>query len=421
MKGICLTVFTLFASTAFAQSISITNIISNNGTSVDSDFQTTYSFSGTATFTPGGAATFSVVNGQATRDRGLGCDPADVIQFPITFTFSNGDTLTILMQAQEPKGGTVLTSNFSVIGGTGSYAGKGGSGSMTLTLANIVQTPKGTNGGHNATFTLTGSGSMTLGGALTPSPIITPSGVVPLFSEVPIIQPGSWISIYGSNFASTTTVWNGDFKTSLGGVSVQIDNKPAFMYVVEPTQINVQAPDDATSGCVPVVVNTPNGQVSYSVMLEPQSPSLSLWADGKHAAGFIYDNTVAQGYTLLAPAGSIPGVTTRAVKGGEYISLYGVGFGPTKQPVPAGQTYVPTVANPILSGVGVTIGGVNVPNQNVAVTLAGEGLYQINIQIPQVVPSGDQLITISYFGQGPPVIGDNYQTQATPAVYIPVQ
>jgi len=96
---------------------------------------------------------------------------------------------------------------------------------------------------------------------LTPGtpPAVTPGGVVPVYSSAPAIQPGSWVSVYGSNLASGTFSWNGDFPTSLAGTSVMIDNKPAYLWFVSPTQINLQVPDNAAAGMVSVVVTTPSG------------------------------------------------------------------------------------------------------------------------------------------------------------------
>ena len=42
-------------------------------------------------------------------------------------------------------------------------------------------------------------------------PIMTPGGIVPIYSSVSTIQPGSWFSIYGSNLANGTYLWNNDF------------------------------------------------------------------------------------------------------------------------------------------------------------------------------------------------------------------
>ena len=64
-------------------------------------------------------------------------------------------------------------------------------------------------------------------------PSISPGGVVPLDSTVNTIQPGEWVSIYGTNLASGTAFWNGDFPTSLGGTSVEINGKAAYLLLCQ--------------------------------------------------------------------------------------------------------------------------------------------------------------------------------------------
>ena len=83
------------------------------------------------------------------------------------------------------------------------------------------------------------------------APSISPGGIVPIFSTVNTIQPGEWVSIYGNNLATGTSAWNGDFPTSLGGASVEIDGKAAYLEFVSPEQINLQAPDDTATGQCP--------------------------------------------------------------------------------------------------------------------------------------------------------------------------
>ena len=89
-----------------------------------------------------------------------------------------------------------------------------------------------------------------------PAPSITPGGIVPVDSTVGTIQPGEWVSIYGANLASVVATWTGNFPQSLGGASVTIDGKLAYLSYVSPGQINLQAPDDTATGTVPVVVTT---------------------------------------------------------------------------------------------------------------------------------------------------------------------
>jgi uncharacterized protein (TIGR03437 family) len=78
--------------------------------------------------------------------------------------------------------------------------------------------------------------------------------VVPLYTTATTIHPGEWISIYGSNLASSTAVWTGNFPASLGGTSVTINGKSAYLWFVSSGQINAQAPADTATGTVPVVV-----------------------------------------------------------------------------------------------------------------------------------------------------------------------
>jgi len=106
------------------------------------------------------------------------------------------------------------------------------------------------------------------------TPTIALGGIVPLYGTVSVIQPGGWASIYGTNLASGTATWNEDFPTSLGGTSVTINGKPAFLSMVSSGQINFQAPDDAALGPVSVVVTTSAGQATSSVSLYPSFAGL---------------------------------------------------------------------------------------------------------------------------------------------------
>jgi uncharacterized protein (TIGR03437 family) len=240
---------------------------------------------------------------------------------------------------------------------------------------------------------------------LTPgaAPAISHGGVVPVYSPVSTIQPGSWVSIYGSDLASTTALWNGDFPTSLGGTSVTIDGKPAYLWYVSPTQINLQVPDDTATGTVDVVVTTGSGTAASTVTLAPYGPSLSLLGDGRHVAGEILtpNGTGAYGggtYDLGGPSNTFS-YNTRPVKAGETLVLFGVGFGPTTPHVPAGQVF--TAAAPTTSPVTITIGGVPALVGFSGITEAG--LYQINLTVPQGTGSGDQALVATVNGVQTPL------------------
>jgi uncharacterized protein (TIGR03437 family) len=225
------------------------------------------------------------------------------------------------------------------------------------------------------------------------TPAVLTSGIGPVYSSAATIQPGSWVSIYGINLAGGTTIWNGDFPTSLGGTSVTIDGKPAYLWVVSPGQINLQAPDDPVTGTVPVVVNTPSGIATSTATLGSFGPSFLVLADGKHVTGIIMTpglpGNSGDGYDIIGPS--------RPVKAGETMVLYGVGFGPTKDVIPAGIAY--TGSTQTTNPVQVVIGGVAVPQENVQFSgLVGAGLYQINVLVPANLGSGDEAIVAEVGG-----------------------
>lgn len=172
-------------------------------------------------------------------------------------------------------------------------------------------------------------------------PIISQGGIGPLSTLSPSIQPGSWVNIYGTDLAKTTATWNNDFPTLLGGVTVTINGKKAYLLYVSPTQIDLQAPDDTTTGNVNVTVTNADGSWASVEALAPISPSFSV-LDAKHVAGIIlrFDGSGAYGnggYDILGPTGTSLGYPTVAAKAGDVVELYGVGFGPTSPPVSAGQ------------------------------------------------------------------------------------
>ena len=226
--------------------------------------------------------------------------------------------------------------------------------------------------------------------AIPPGPVITPAGIVPLYSTYSAIQPGEWISIYGSNLASGTTIWTGDFPISLGGTSVTINGKAAYLSLASPGQINLQAPDDTATGTVPVVVTTANGTATSTVGMQKFVPSFAL-LDSTHVAGIILrsDGSGAYGggtYDILGPTGSSLGYPTVAAKAGDHLELFGVGFGPTTPVVPAGKAF--TGAATTNNAVQIFVGGNTRPIQPYAslnLSFAGmssDCVYQFNATMP---------------------------------------
>ena len=274
-----------------------------------------------------------------------------------------------------------------------------GTGTVTLAVAANVGVAR------SATISIAGvSVPATQLGAM-PPPSIQLGGVVPVNSSVNTIQPGEWVSIYGTNLAGSTATWNGNFPTSLSGTSVTINGKAAYLSYVSTTQINLQAPSDTATGSVTVVVTTAVGTATATVTLAQFAPSFFL-LDSKHVAGIIprSNGSGAYGggtYDILGPTGNSLGYPTVAAKAGDVIELFGTGLGPTSPAVPAGQTF--TDAAP-------TTNPVNLLINNMTVTpafagLSGAGLYQINLTVPAGLGTGDVSLQASVGGvQTPPTV-----------------
>ncbi len=228
------------------------------------------------------------------------------------------------------------------------------------------------------------------------SPTIT--SVVPVDSSSGTIQPGEVVSIFGTNLAPAAESTTGNFPTSLGGTSVTINGKPAYLLFVSAGEIILQAPDDTAAGTVSVVVTTPNGIAASSVTLAPFAPSFLLF-DTKHVTGIILrsNGTGAFGggaYDIIGPTGTSRGYPTVAAKTGDSLVLYGLGFGPTNPVVPAGRAF---------SGAASTTKTVNVLINNVSVVpsfagLSGAGLYQISLILPPGLGTGDVTLVATVNG-----------------------
>jgi len=108
---------------------------------------------------------------------------------------------------------------------------------------------------------------------------------------------------------------------------------------------------------------------------------------------------IANSTTYAAPAGSISGSQSRAVKPGEFVTIFCTGLGAVNDPPGTGK---PASSNPLSKTTitpEVTIGGVAaiVAFSGLAPGFVGE--YQVDVQIPQGAPSGSAVpVTLSING-----------------------
>ena len=222
------------------------------------------------------------------------------------------------------------------------------------------------------------------------------------------IAQNTWIVIKGANLVSPSTpangvIWSsapdfaqGKLPTQLGGVSVTVDGKPAFVYfycsaatstVCTSDQINVLTPLDSTIGPVQIVVSS--GSTSsqpFTSNMEAIAPAFLLFNNAGYTAA-----THANG-SLLGPTSLYPGLSTPAAPN-EVIVVYGVGFG---LPVTAIVNGSSTQSGMLPSNPVCQIGG-----YNASVSFSGvisPGLYQINLTVPESAKSGDSPLICTYNG-----------------------
>lgn len=204
---------------------------------------------------------------------------------------------------------------------------------------------------------------------------------------------GSWVTLYGSALAPATRTWreaeivNGKLPESLDNVSVRINNQPASIYYISPTQINVLAPDTTADGPAQVTVT------SAGLTSDPVSVEFKRFSPGFFEFPNQYAAAVRTDGAYLGPDGLFTGLTTVAARPGDTILLYGTGFGPTNPATSPSQ--MPSAPAPTANAVKVQI-----HNQSAEVTFAGlvsPGLYQFNVKVPDLA-DGEYPVTAEVGG-----------------------
>jgi uncharacterized protein (TIGR03437 family) len=236
-----------------------------------------------------------------------------------------------------------------------------------------------------------------------PAPAIrTANPVLTSFLGSAGFSSNTYVEIYGSSLSNTTRLWAGaDFRgsnapTSLDGVSVTVNGRPAFVYYISPGQININTPDDTATGPVVIQVTTPLG-VSNAVTVNRTRLSPTLQSVTQFNIGG-KQYVVAQTPDFRAFIGnpnSLQGVAFSRASPGQTVIIFALGCGPTNPATPAGV--VAAQNSPLSLPFEIKIGGV--PATVTSAVLAGNtiGLYQFNVVIPNV-GAGDQPIELTVDG-----------------------
>jgi uncharacterized protein (TIGR03437 family) len=216
----------------------------------------------------------------------------------------------------------------------------------------------------------------------TAKPVISQGGIISAFGfgALKSFAAGSWLEIYGTNFATTTRLWGGsDFNGSIAptlidNVSVSVNGKPAAVDFVSPGQVNVQAPADSATGPVNVTV-TNCTQTSDPIQV----------TKGDLVPGLLINTVGDKVYlgALVPNTSTFTGYPSHPAKSGDIIQVYGIGFGDTTPPISPGT--IVGVANSLANPLTVLFGTAPDPSPLYKGLAPGfVGLYQFNLTVPKL-------------------------------------
>jgi uncharacterized protein (TIGR03437 family) len=228
--------------------------------------------------------------------------------------------------------------------------------------------------------------------AQTPPPVVSAGGVANTAgsSTGQAIAPGSLVSIFGTNLASSMAASGTvPLSTTLSGVSVMINNVAAPMQSVSGGQINIQvpwsvAPSDSKSGPAQVVITRDDGALSAPTSVTVAASAPAIYSIGGQAIAINPDGSLA------APAAATPGITAHPAKIGDPggLAILVTGMGPVDQPIGDGANSADMTRNTLAQPT-VTIGGVAAQVTFSGLSPQFVGINQINVMIPTGTPTGN--------------------------------
>jgi uncharacterized protein (TIGR03437 family) len=243
-------------------------------------------------------------------------------------------------------------------------------------------------------FVVSGSGAA-------PSLISTSSPVVNGASFMPGqgVAPGSFVSIFGSNFASGQTLANFNslpLASSLAGVTVTFNGVQAPIVGVTANQVNAQVPwsalpTGAPSGQAQVVVSNAAGSSPAAVVpIVSAAPGLFwIFTDStgvSRPAAYLS----ADGALPLPSNTTLPGYQSRPAKPNEIVILFATGLGPVmNQPADGAPGLAMPPYSTSLGMPSVLVGGLPASVLFSGLSPQYPGMYQVAAVIPVNAPIGN--------------------------------
>jgi len=222
-----------------------------------------------------------------------------------------------------------------------------------------------------------------------PSATAKITGLQNAFSFKDGFAPGMALSVYGTNLANSTTLAPKNrfpLPFVIAGVSAMVNGVSALLYFVSAGQVNIQIPYETGAGPAVVAINN-NGQIaSYPFNVDPAGPGL-------------YTSAIS----------NATGLPVTSATTGDVLLLFVTGEGDVTPSLATGATPSSTITDPAKlpharQAISVSIGGVNIPLLFAGIPSGIAGLTQIDLQLPDGLPTGPQPVVVTVGGISSPPI-----------------
>ena len=232
------------------------------------------------------------------------------------------------------------------------------------------------------------------------APVIGEGGIVNGASFAPeaAVSPGSIASLFGMNLAAATeavtalplpTMLAGA-EVLVAGTQVLVNDTPAPLFFVSPSQINFQMPFEVTGPTVPIAVVS-GGVRGPEVMVNvaPAAPGIFTAVPGGSGQGAILNEDFS------------PNSAENPAAVGSVVQIFATGLGGTDPPLATGQ---PGASSPPFNLTAmvpvVMIGGASAEVLASGMAPGFVGLYQVNARVQAATPAGDEVLLKIEIGGG---------------------
>ncbi|MGD0361877.1 MAG: hypothetical protein ABSC93_13475 [Bryobacteraceae bacterium] len=218
------------------------------------------------------------------------------------------------------------------------------------------------------------------------APNYTAAGIVNGASFAPGIAPNTIVSVFGTNLSWGTygleagDIAAGVMPTSLGNVEIYFEGWPAYLYYVSPLQVNFLVPSDLVAGTFQFWLDRQGTRGPIvTVTLQNAAPAMFQLSAAAVVASHLDWSVISSD----APATA-----------GEIITLWATGLGNTNPELEDGVLPTGLQWLSLLDDFNVWIGGA--PLDPGAILYAGvapgyAGLYQINVRLPDPLPTDPEI------------------------------